>query len=151
FYGTPAFQFTFSNFVVPVQISPDPNDPEVQAISAFLRVLNALENIRSSINVAERGRLMSNAQDARELAGLALAETVDAIAVLSQGALKNSNEIPIITARGELQGARGFLDGARQSPSTAAVANKLDQALRRLRAARSTLANPATLPPSFRN
>ncbi|HZO54592.1 MAG TPA: hypothetical protein VFB63_17900, partial [Bryobacteraceae bacterium] len=58
FYGTPAFQFTFSNFVVPVQISPDPNDPEVQAISAFLRVLNALENIRSSINVAERGRLM---------------------------------------------------------------------------------------------
>ena len=64
----------------PVTISGDPNDPEVQAISAFLRVLNALENIRSSINVAERGRQMGADKDARELAALALAETVDAIA-----------------------------------------------------------------------
>jgi hypothetical protein len=53
FYGTPAFQNgTFSignpaNGAIPIKISSDPNDPEVQAISAFLRVLNALENIRS--------------------------------------------------------------------------------------------------------
>ena len=51
-----------------MSISADPNDPEVQAIAAFLRVLNALENIRSSINVAERGRTMATAADMRELA-----------------------------------------------------------------------------------
>jgi hypothetical protein len=64
-----------------------PNDPEVQAIAAFLRVLNALENIRSSINVAQRGRTTTRAADLRDLARLSLAETVDAIEVLSQGAL----------------------------------------------------------------
>ena len=65
FYGTPAFQNSPLSIgspliggPVPVKISSDPNDPEVQAIAAFLRVLNALENIRSSISVAERGRTM---------------------------------------------------------------------------------------------
>ena len=45
FYGTPAFQNYRSERGTPVSISADPNDPEVQAIAAFLRVLNALENI----------------------------------------------------------------------------------------------------------
>ena len=62
-----------------MSISADPNDPEVQAIAAFLRVLNALENIRSSLNVAERGRRMTRTDDMRELAGLSLAETIDAM------------------------------------------------------------------------
>ena len=59
FYGTPAFQNSLAAGAVPVDISADPNDPEVLAIAAFLRVLNALENIRSSINVAEHGRTMT--------------------------------------------------------------------------------------------
>lgn len=135
FYGTPAFQTSIGNGGVPVNISPDPNDPEVQAISAFLRVLNALENIRSSINVAQRGRQMSRPEDARELAGLALAETVDAIQVLSAGALAKSVEPDVLSARAHLMAARALLDAA----------------ARNLRAARSALADPATLPPSFRN
>src|SRR4029079_19808746 len=45
FYGTPAFQTTLGASVTPVSISGDPNDPDVRAIAAFLRVLNALENI----------------------------------------------------------------------------------------------------------
>ncbi len=88
FYGTPAFKNSLAaNVAIPVNISADPNDPEVQAIAAFLRVLNALENIRSSINVAERGRTMTSVADLRELARLSLAETVDAMEVLSEGAL----------------------------------------------------------------
>ena len=70
---------------IPIDISEDPNDPEVQAIAAFLRVLNALENIRSSIDVAERGRTMTSVADLRDLARLSLAETVDALEVLSAG------------------------------------------------------------------
>jgi len=68
FYGTDAFQkgpFSIGNPAnksVPIKISSDPNDLEVQQIAAFLRVLNALENIRSSINVAERGRTMKRMQ-----------------------------------------------------------------------------------------
>ena len=78
---------TVTPAATPVDISADPNDPEVLAIAAFLRVLNALENIRSSINVAERGRTMTSAADLRDLARLSLAETIDALEVLSEGAL----------------------------------------------------------------
>jgi hypothetical protein len=44
-----------------------------------------------------------------------------------------------------------LLDVARRLPFSVAIANMLDQAVSRLRAARVALANPATLPPSFRN
>ena len=98
FYGTPAFQTSVfaTPPVLPVSISADPDDPEVQAIAAFLRVLNALENIRSAINVAERGRTMTRADDMRDLAGLSLAETIDALEVLSQGALAKEIEPSIL-------------------------------------------------------
>jgi hypothetical protein len=107
FYGTPAFQSAPLSIgspggPVPVEISSDPNGPEVQAISAFLRVLNALENIRSSINVADRGRRMQREQDARELSELALAEVVDAVEVLSHGALSKSRDAAVLSARAHL-------------------------------------------------
>jgi hypothetical protein len=153
FYGTPAFQgpLSIGAAFIPVAISSDPNDPEVQAIGAFLRVLNALENIRSSINVATRGRQMSNLEDARELAGLALAEVIDGIQVLSQGALAKTTEPGILSARAHLLAGRSLLDAAQRLPVSLAIVNMLDQAVSRLRAARVALANPATLPTSFRN
>ena len=86
FYGDKAFQSSIGNRAVPVTISDKADNPEVQAIAAFLRVLNALENIRSSMNVAERGSRMTREEDARDLAALALAECIDAIEVLSAGA-----------------------------------------------------------------
>ena len=133
-----------------VQISADPNDPEVQAIAAFLRVLNALENIRSSINVAERGRRMASTDDMRELAGLSLAETIDAMQVLSEGALARRIEPGILSARVRLLAARMTLEAARDLRAPQAIDELLDAAARHLRAARSDLANPASLPPSFR-
>jgi cytochrome c peroxidase len=152
FYGTAAFQnspLSISFGLIKIAISSDPNDPEVQAISAFLRVLNALENIRSSVNLVERGRKMTNEEDARDLAALALAETIDAIQVLSEGALAKSQEPGILSARAHLAAARALLDVG--PASLAAIGNRLEQAVNRMRAARSELANPATLPPSIRN
>ena len=125
-------------------ISADPNDPEVQAIAAFLRVLNALENIRSSLNVAERGRRMSKNDDMRELAGLALAETIDAMQVLSEGALARRIEPGILSARVKLLAARLTLEAARHLRAPQAIDKLLDAAARHLRAARSDLANPVT-------
>ena len=151
FYGTPAFQTTLQNFVIPVNISADPTDPEVLAIAAFLRVLNALENIRSSIDVAQRGRRMRTADDMRELAGLAIAETIDAMQVLSDGALARRLEPGILSARVKLLAARLALDAARHLRTPQSIDKLLDVAVGHLRAARSALANPATLPPSFRN
>jgi hypothetical protein len=154
FYGTPAFQnsgFMVPIPVIPVSISADPNDLEVQAIAAFLRVLNALENIRSSINVAQRGRTMTSAADLRDLARLALAETIDALEVLAEGALATNSEPAIRSALIELRVARVALDVAQHLPGPPAIDNLLNMAVRHLRAARLALANPATLPASFRN
>jgi hypothetical protein len=151
FYGTTAFQNSIFGPVIPVSISEVATDPEVQAIAAFLRVLNALENIRSSINVAERGATMTSAEDKRELAGLTLAETIDAMQVLSEGALATDIEPSIRSARVKLLDARLALDAARQLPVPHAIDNLLAVAVQQLRAARSALADPASLPPSFRN
>ena len=151
FYGTPAFQTTLTNFVIPVNISADPTDPEVLAIAAFLRVLNALENVRSSINIVERGRRMRTADGMRQLAGLAIAETIDAIEVLADGALAGAVEPSLLSARAKLLAARVVLDVAQRRQNPEAIDTLLNVAAGHLRAARSALANPATLPSSFRN
>jgi cytochrome c peroxidase len=150
FYGTPAFQNSGQNGATSVSISGDPDDPEVQAIAAFLRVLNALENIRSSINVAERGRKMTKTDDMRELAGLALADTVDAMQVLSAGALAKQIEPAVLSARLKLLAARLAFEAARRLRNPQAIETLMETAAHSLRAARSSLANPATLPPTFR-
>lgn len=154
FYGTPAFQtglFSIGRRLIPVAISQDPKHPEVQAIAAFLRVLNALENIRSSISVAERAATMAADQDARELSGLARAETIDAVDVLSQGVFAENNDSAIQSARAHLFQARQLLELGQSLPTRVAVDNALEHAARSLRAARDGLANPTTLPPSYRN
>jgi hypothetical protein len=149
FYGTDAFKASLFSGAAPVEISADPSDPEVQAIAAFLRVLNALENIRSAIDVAERGRTMTGVADLRDLAKLALAETVDAVEVLSAGALAAHRDAAIRSARLKLLAARVALDVGQHLPSRWAIDNLMGAALQQLRDARSALANPATLPPSF--
>jgi len=151
FYGTPPFQSSVSAIAIPVRISTDPNDPEVQAIASLLRVLNALENIRSSINVAERGRKAGTDDDARELAKLSQGEVLDAIKVLSQGSLARNYEAGILSARANLIAAGIALEVAKQLPFRSLIENALQQATRSLRDARGALATPTTLPPSFQN
>jgi cytochrome c peroxidase len=151
FYGSDAFKNGLVPTAIPIQISADPADPEVQAIAAFLRVLNALENIRSSIDVAERGRTMTRVADLRDLAGLSLAETDDALGVLSQGAFAKQNESAIRSARLRLRAAKVALELAHRLRVRWAIDELVSVAVQQLRGARSALANPATLPESFRN
>ena len=55
---------------------------EVAAVGAFLRVINALENIRSSINLETRARNARFLHDTVELLKLSIAELQDAVDVL---------------------------------------------------------------------
>ena len=93
---------------------------------------------------------MTGEEDAHDLARLALAETADAIKVLSEGALAASVEPEILSARAKLFAARALLQNA-QHMHQPAIDNVLQQATSRLRAARSDLADPSTLPSSYRN
>jgi hypothetical protein len=57
----------------------------------------------------------------------------------------------LLSARVRLMGARLALDAVRHLRASQAIDELLDVAVRNLQAARSALANPASLPPSFRN
>lgn len=60
---------------------------DIEAVAAFLRVINALENIRSAIALEERALDQFRRNGSRKLYKLALAENADAIQVLSGGGL----------------------------------------------------------------
>jgi cytochrome c peroxidase len=62
--------------------------PEINAIGAFLRALNAVENIRSSNAYAQRSIDPDELAPKGELKELAIAETTDAIEVLTKGPIK---------------------------------------------------------------
>ena len=94
---------------------------------------------------------MTTAADMRELAGLSLAETVDAMQVLSEGSLAKHVEPRILSARIRLLAARVAFEAARGAYVRQAIDKLMRAATTSLRAARSELANPATLPRSFRN
>ena len=152
FYGTPAFQ-SIQPIATPVNISADPSDPEVQAIAAFLRVLNALENIRS---VHQCGGTRTEDDKSRRYArtGRPVARgnhRCDGGPVRrSTGGTQSS--LAILSARVRLLRRQA---GARNGAASAGSARRSTICWMRprdsLRAARSALANPATLPPSFRN
>jgi hypothetical protein len=60
---------------------------EVEAVAAFLRVINALENMRSSIDLETRAKTATGFSQAQELLKLSLSELDDAIEVLDGGHL----------------------------------------------------------------
>lgn len=60
---------------------------EVEAVAAFLRVINALENIRSSIDLENRAKVAVSFSQAQELLRLSITELEDAIEVLDCGNL----------------------------------------------------------------
>ncbi len=87
FYNTPEFNnspghLTTSKADRTVQISSS----QVVAVSLFLRTINVLENIRSSNKLDDQAKLL-NAANGREITKLAMADTEDAIQVLSEGQL----------------------------------------------------------------
>jgi len=87
FYNTPEFNnspshLTSSGVDRTVQISSS----QVVAVALFLRSINALENIRSSNKLDDQAKLL-NAANGKEITKLALADTQDAIEVLTEGQL----------------------------------------------------------------
>jgi hypothetical protein len=69
--------------------------------------------------------------------------------VLSDGALAKCIEPAILSAR--VSAARVALEAARHLRNPQSIDELFDKATRHLRGARSALAYPATVPPSFRN
>jgi len=102
---------------------------QVVAVAAFLRAINALENIRQAQDLLEQG-LKNRRRQAREALKLALEETDDAILVLRGGGLRPQ-------AFTELQEARRII--ARSVRSYRSWRFHVRHAVRHLRRAREQL------------
>ena len=82
---------------------------QVVAVAAFLRVINALENIRSSVDLLNRASTVS-ANGGRMLLDRAFAETEDAHQVLSGGGLHPKAAARLATALGLIRQAISATD-----------------------------------------
>ena len=78
---------------------------QVVAVAAFLRVINALENIRSSIDLLERATEESNEsiEDSKPLLERAFSETDNALQVLTGGGLHPEATAHLAAARDMIQ------------------------------------------------
>jgi len=82
---------------------------EVEAVAAFLRVINALENLRSVEDLLNRAKGATNSAQAKELLSLGIAELDDATRVLAGGGLHPE-------AQQKLQHAVGLVEAAMKTP-----------------------------------
>lgn len=126
------------------------NQKETKRIAAFLRIVNALENIRSSIAMELRAKQMNTNDDVQQLIKLTLAETNDALDDLTNGSLVPEAKVLNSTIT-SLNNAKTLLTNASSSTDLSMKLALIDQAISEHRKARSGLADPLTLPTSFQN
>ena len=109
FYNSDAFNDSpAGQFIGGIQLKAN----QVLAIAAFLRVINALENIRNSIELDNRAKLAGTLSEARRPLGVSSADIGDAIRVLEGQGLH-------LPAVGDLKNARRSVELARRTPVTA--------------------------------
>ncbi len=123
----------FYNFGLPAAFNLDPT--QVQAIAAFMRVINALENIRSATDLENRALLETTQAGAAELLKLSIADLQDAVSVLSSASLHPQ-------AVNSLQAAISKDQAAINTANKAARDALITQALADKQAAKNDMINP---------
>ena len=107
---------------------------EVAAVAAFLRVINALENIRSAVNIETRARNAKFLNDSVDLLKLSISELDDALTVLRGGGLHPEAQV-------KLRRAIELDQEAMVTNSRSARQALIDQAIALKNSARSDLRN----------
>jgi hypothetical protein len=95
---------------------------ETQAIAAFIRVLNALENIRSAIDFETRAKAQAGQKAASELLDLSIADLQDAVQVLNGASLHSDAATLLLQAMSTDQQAKVIADQTQRNL-------KIDEAL----------------------
>jgi mono/diheme cytochrome c family protein len=99
FNNSPAGKFLAS--IDPNGVAIELDGTQIAAVAAFLRVINALENIRQSLELLAQSEALSffERAQARQLLKRAVSETGDSIAVLTGGGLHPDAVAPLVEAR----------------------------------------------------
>lgn len=151
FYSSKAFNQSFNgkNFPLPplkggIKLTKKQNN----SISALLRVLNTLENVRSSIALIKRAQNSDDPTSLQLLIQFAANEQSDAIKVMKEGvAPKITNATTIVQ---NLTEAQNKVKAAGLLTDKTARNTMLESATTQLKVARDLLVDPNTLPPSFK-
>ena len=106
---------------------------EVEAVAAFLRVINALENVRSARDLAVRARNSTNMAIVDELLKLAIAEAEDAHKVLNCANLHFSAQRNLVEAIAGFTVAKAIDNKLLRDVAIIAAIEDLDDARRNIR------------------
>jgi hypothetical protein len=131
FYTGPEFNYSpAGNTVRGISLTPS----EVSAVAAFLRAINALENIRSAIDLEERAKGATSFPQVQELLKLAISEIEDAFEVLDGAALHPK-------AQGQLNVAADKAGAVKANHSIAVRNSLIDESLEHINTAKSEIVN----------
>ena len=104
---------------------------DVDTLAAFLRAINALENIRAVTDFLDRAKLGATVADSQRLLVLAQADLGDAVEVLNQSELHADDAVP------SLAQAQSLADSSANAASVSERDAFIDQAIGEAQAARA--------------
>lgn len=119
---------------------------DVDTLAAFLRAINALENIRSVSDYLDRAKTGATVGDSQRLLTLAQADLGDAVEVLNQSELHGEDAVP------SLEQAQSLADSAANAASVSERDAFIDQAIAEAQAARAAMvvdSGPDTTSPTI--
>lgn len=106
---------------------------DIDILAAFLRVINALDNIRSVTDFLDRAKSGATVADSERLLVLAQADLDDAIQVLNQSQLHEEDAVP------SLEQVKSLADSAANAASVSERDAFIDQAIMEAQAARAAM------------
>ncbi len=140
FYTTTAFSTSPSGtFIGAISLT----NQQIADVGAFLRTINALENIRSSLDLAGRAQAAKNFGQAKKLLRLSIQEAGDAITVLEGAGLYVAGVTDAVT---DLEGARAKLVEASKTNNKLERDVLIDQAKTQECSARATIVQQPQCP-----
>lgn len=147
FYGSPEFTNSIEGQRLMLQDSGGQEmDVEVDALAAFLRVVNALDNMRAVTDFLVRSKFGATVASSQKLLNLAQEDLNDAITVLNQSELHTEDGLP------HLAEAQSLIDNAANAGDVAERDSSIDLAITEIEAAKSTMvvnSGPDTISPTI--
>ncbi len=104
---------------------------DVDTLAAFLRAINALDNIRAVTDFLDRAKTGETVADSQQLLTLAQADIDDAMQVLNRSELHEEDAVPY------LEQAKSLADSAANATSTSERDDFIDQAIAEAQAAKA--------------
>jgi cytochrome c peroxidase len=149
FYSSKIFNKSFSGKfdLPPLKGGIHLKKKQEKAISALLRVMNVLENIRRSIALAQTAQQSDDMNSAQLSLNMTLGDNQNAITDLMEGVGPSITDASMVIS--DLNMASNLATSAGAVSDKTMRDQMIDQAISQLKAARDLLVDPTTLPKSY--